>query len=163
MNALLKNAATVATLAATALLLIADSEPETCTRAGENITFKVQENTCGEDGTLHLQVGQDSCITDVEVARELGLPNHCDVPETGALVNGGWTLGSELEFVESPDGGFEPPSDGRPPSVRIARRCKSTPGVSGTLRLECLDRTVWPESEAEQSEHPSCSAVLTQQ
>lgn len=163
MNALLKNAATVATLTATALLLIADSEPEVCSRAGENVTFKVQENTCGEDGTLHLQVGQDSCIADLEVARELGLPNSCSLPQTGALVNGGWTLSREMEFVESPDGGFEPPSDGDAPSVRVARSCTSTPGVSGTLRLECADRTVWPESEAEQSAHPSCSAVLTPQ
>ncbi|WP_163993329.1 hypothetical protein [Pyxidicoccus caerfyrddinensis] len=164
MSPLLKNVATITTLAATALLLIADSEPEVCSRSEEDVTFVVKENTCGEDGTLHLVVGQDSCRADVEVAPKLGLPASVTVPETGALWNGGWILNGEMEVAESPDGGSEPPSDGGAPSVRVFRSCESLPGVGGILRLECKDRRVSPGQAPEQvSQYPACSAVLTQQ
>jgi hypothetical protein len=164
MSALLKNVVTAATLAATALLLIADSEPEVCSRSEEDVTFVVKENTCGEDGTLRLLVGQDSCRADVVVAPELGLPAHVTVPETGALWNGGWILNGELEGAESPDGGSEPTSDGGASSVRVFRNCESLPGVGGILRLECKDRRVSPGQTPEQvQQSPACSAVLTQQ
>lgn len=162
MSPLLKNVATVTTLAATALLLIADSEPQVCRRAAEDVTFQVTENTCGRDGTLRIKVGKDACdiAEEVEVSPELGLPDSCGIPDTGALWNGGWTLWGDLYVSETPDGGFEPTDEDG--GSHVVRTCESTPGVGGTLRLDCRGGPASTDStQPAPSLNHTCSAVLT--
>ncbi|NMO20322.1 hypothetical protein HPC49_22985 [Pyxidicoccus fallax] len=140
MSPLLKNLASICTLTATALLLIADSEPrEPCHRAAEDVTFAISESTCGENGLLRIQVGKDSCFTnEVEASPESDLPTSWSADDSGDLREGGWSLMRITRREEQPREG----DSAARIEVETTRVCGAT-SVGGALRLRCRDTEDW--------------------
>lgn len=141
MSPLLKNLASLSTLTATALLLIADSEPRQCHRAAEDVTFTISESSCGENGLLRIQVGKDSCSindNEVEVSPESDLPTSWSGDDSRDLRGGGWSLTRTTSREEQPREG----DSAARIKVETTRACGATP-VRGALRLRCRDTEDW--------------------
>jgi hypothetical protein len=149
MKPLLKNLAVCATLATTAVLLIADSAPE-CPHQLQQVDFAVT-GTCGDPGTVRLKSPPRSCGIDVENAAAVNLPESGGYQSTVFdITQGGWTL-SDPRKVSVPDGsGGSTQVDGR-------RVCTSEL-EKGTLMLRCEDL----RADVEPAQVVSrCEAVLT--
>jgi hypothetical protein len=159
---LMKNLATVTTLAATALLLVADIEPEgefSCVHDTQARTYAVSNNTCGPDGTvsIHLEEG-DTCTFELSGAEAVGLPREGFFGSTGGLEWGTWSL-MESRAAQPPagfDGG--PPPEGTTPAQIPVRHCSTERARQEerlTLRCESTSEDV--------PRRPDCSATLTPQ
>ena len=151
MKHVVKNLAVPATLAATAVLLIADSTRE-CPHPALEASFAVSGD-CGPAGTVRVRSLEESCGVDVENAEAVNLPPSGQFSlNTYDLTQGAWEL-HEARTLTVPDG------NGGTSQVSGARDCQATK-EEDTLTLRCQDTRldVTPTQEV-----ATCEAALTVQ
>jgi hypothetical protein len=161
---LVKNLAVVATLGATALLLIADSV-EKCPHPEQRITFAVSGN-CGPAGTLRFSIPEDRCDFEAEGADAVDLPPIGRFRSDGSnkpsydLLQSGWSLSGDRIFTVTPDGGT-PGSDAGSGEQHGSRSCEAV-REGNLLKLSCVD-SIYPPGQSEPTVISRCEAVLTPQ
>ncbi|MFY2560083.1 hypothetical protein ACN469_20910 [Corallococcus terminator] len=157
MKPLLRNLASVAVLATTGLLLVADSARE-CEHGARDITFDVSGNTCGSNGTFHVLSGEDSCEITTQGAEALGFPTFGDsTRDTVDIPRGEWSLHDPSLTVHlGADGGVVSPDAGGSTAVGANRHCENEPS-GDKLLLTCIDR----RDDLSGIEVARCTATLT--
>lgn len=157
MKPLLRNLATVAVLATTGLLLVADSSRR-CEHGALNVAFDVSGNTCGTNGTFRVLSDEDSCEITTQGAEALGFPAFGDSTQDSLnILKGEWSLHDRNHTVHlGPDGGVVRADAGSTTTVAANRHCENTP-EGETLRLTCIDR----RSDLSGDEVARCEATLT--
>nr|BDT37459.1 hypothetical protein MFMH1_71280 [Myxococcus sp. MH1] len=155
MMPLLRNLASVAVLAATGVLLIADSAPD-CEKDAQEVTFDVTENTCGGNGSFQLRVPEDSCDLTAVGNEPLGFPEYGGASAKVDLKRGDWSLHDRAHTLHvDADGGVVRPDAGGT-AVDGNRHCEATREAEH-LRLTCIDR----RSDLSGVEVFRCEAKLT--
>ncbi|NTX55434.1 hypothetical protein [Myxococcus sp. CA039A] len=157
MKPLLRNLASVAVLATTGLLLLADSSRK-CEHGTRDVTFDVTGNTCGSNGTFRVLSGEDACEITTQGASALGFPEFGDSTRDSVdIPKGEWSLHDPSLTVHlGADGGVVRPDAGSSTSVQANRHCENE--LDGdTLVLTCIDR----RDDLSGVEVARCGAKLT--
>jgi hypothetical protein len=151
MKHIVKSLAATATLAATAVLLVADSARE-CAHPAVQASFAVSGD-CGPAGTIRVRSAEESCELDVENAEAVNLPVSGQFSHNNYdLALGDWRL-HDARTLTVPDG------NGGTMEVSGTRECDAVL-AEGTLELRCQDTRL---DVAPNQPVGSCKAVLTLQ
>ncbi|MBN1206466.1 MAG: hypothetical protein JXB05_16385 [Myxococcaceae bacterium] len=146
---LAKNLVVTATLAATAVLLVADSTRE-CSHPNQAVSFAMAGD-CGPASTVLVRSAEESCELDVENAEAANLPDSGQFTRHNFdLKQGDWEL-LDGRMLTVPDG------NGGASQVSGTRECQATL-EEGTLKLRCQDTRL---DVAPNQQVAACEAVLT--